>query len=96
MRIALIGEKADLTYTYDYLGAGPESLTEVAARPHTNDEVVKAAHKAQEKIGAGNAPRADGEAVAEPGAGRGGDQRSLKDGQVKFDVIILWLLCLSA
>ena len=29
--IGLIGERADLTYPYDYLGAGPETLAEVAA-----------------------------------------------------------------
>src|ERR1700712_1509211 len=29
--VALIGEKADLTYPYDYLGAGPDSLNELAA-----------------------------------------------------------------
>ena len=29
-RSALIGEKADLTYDYDYLGAGPETLAEIA------------------------------------------------------------------
>src|SRR5882672_2284868 len=29
--IAVIGERADLTYAYDYLGAGPETLTELAA-----------------------------------------------------------------
>ena len=28
-RSALIGEKADLTYPYDYLGAGPETLAEL-------------------------------------------------------------------
>ena len=28
--IALIGERADLTYDYDYLGAGPETLGEPA------------------------------------------------------------------
>src|SRR6187200_2816579 len=29
--VALIGEKVDLTYSYDYLGAGPDTLTELAA-----------------------------------------------------------------
>ena len=27
--IGLIGPKADLTYTYDYLGAGPETLADL-------------------------------------------------------------------
>ena len=29
--IAMIGERTDLTYAYDYLGAGPETLAEIAA-----------------------------------------------------------------
>ena len=29
--IGVIGEKADLTYTYDYLGAGPDSLARLVA-----------------------------------------------------------------
>src|SRR2546423_4002623 len=32
--IGLIGEQADLTYPYDYLGAGPETLADVAAGRH--------------------------------------------------------------
>ena len=28
-KVSVIGEKADLTYAYDYLGAGPETLAEV-------------------------------------------------------------------
>ena len=31
--ICVIGEKADLTYEYNYLGAGPETLAAVAERP---------------------------------------------------------------
>src|SRR5262249_20327627 len=31
LAIGLVGEKADLTYQYEYLGAGPETLTDVAA-----------------------------------------------------------------
>ena len=32
--IGLIGEQADLTYDYDYLGAGPDTLAELAAGRH--------------------------------------------------------------
>src|SRR5260370_28686066 len=31
LAVGLIGERADLTYPYDYLGAGPDSLADVAA-----------------------------------------------------------------
>ena len=33
LSVALIGERADLTYDYDYLGAGPQSLAEAAGKP---------------------------------------------------------------
>lgn len=57
LKVSVIGEKADLTYTYDYLGAGPETLA----------EVVKSAQAAGGKpmvlVGQGALARADGEAV---------------------------------
>ncbi|WP_293806385.1 NADH-quinone oxidoreductase subunit NuoG [uncultured Bosea sp.] len=56
-KISLIGEKVDLTYAYDYLGAGPETLA----------DVVKSAQAAGGKpmvlVGQGALARADGEAV---------------------------------
>ncbi|WP_089175219.1 NADH-quinone oxidoreductase subunit NuoG [Bosea sp. AS-1] len=56
-KVSVIGEKADLTYTYDYLGAGPETLA----------DVVKSAQAAGGKpmvlVGQGALSRADGEAV---------------------------------
>ena len=30
--VALVGERVDLTYSYDYVGAGPDSLAELASR----------------------------------------------------------------
>jgi NADH-quinone oxidoreductase subunit G len=57
LKVSVIGEKADLTYTYDYLGAGPETLA----------EIVKSAQAAGGKpmvlVGQGALSRADGEAV---------------------------------
>src|ERR1700716_3910279 len=32
--IGLVGERADLTYVYDYLGAGPDTLAEIATGRH--------------------------------------------------------------
>jgi len=56
-KVSVIGEKADLTYAYDYLGAGPETLA----------EVVKSAQAAGAKpmvlVGQGALARVDGEAV---------------------------------
>ena len=39
--IGLIGERADLTYPYDYLGAGPQTLADVAERAHEFGKVLK-------------------------------------------------------
>src|ERR1700736_87134 len=41
--IGLIGERVDLTYAYDYLGAGPETLAEVAAATHEFGAALKKA-----------------------------------------------------
>ena len=43
--IGLIGEKADLTYPYDYLGAGPETLAEIAAGRGAFAETLKKAER---------------------------------------------------
>src|SRR6266699_3678328 len=62
--IALIGEQADLTYPYDYLGAGPETLAEVGAGRHRFAEMLKAAERPMMIIGQGALARPDGAAVA--------------------------------
>jgi len=59
--IALIGEKADLTYPYDYLGAGPETLA-----GFVGSKAADAFNKAERPlmiVGAGALARPDGAAV---------------------------------
>src|SRR3979490_3628836 len=41
LKIGVIGAKADLTYSYDYLGAGTESLRDLAAGKHSFADVLK-------------------------------------------------------
>jgi NADH-quinone oxidoreductase subunit G len=55
--IGVIGEKADLTYEYNYLGAGPETLAGFAAHPPTKKE------KPMFIVGQGALARPDGAAV---------------------------------
>ncbi|HZW48500.1 MAG TPA: NADH-quinone oxidoreductase subunit NuoG, partial [Microvirga sp.] len=43
--IALIGENADLTYPYEYLGAGPDTLAELAAGRHSFIEKLRGAER---------------------------------------------------
>jgi NADH-quinone oxidoreductase subunit G len=62
--IGLIGERADLTYTYDYLGAGPDTLAEVEGGRHPFAQTLKQAQRPLILVGAGALARPDGTAVA--------------------------------
>jgi NADH-quinone oxidoreductase subunit G len=62
--VGLIGERADLTYPYDYLGAGPDSLADVAAGSNEFGKVLKKAERPLVIVGMGALARPDGAAVA--------------------------------
>jgi len=62
-RIGLIGERPELTYDYDYLGAGPGTLGEVASGGHSFAEVLRGAKQPMIIVGQGALARADGAAV---------------------------------
>ncbi len=62
VKIGLIGEQAQLTYKYDYLGAGPATLKDIA-EGRGFAEVLKAAQKPMLILGQGALARADGAAV---------------------------------
>ena len=53
--IGVIGEQADLTYAYDYLGAGPETLAELADGKQRFAETLKSAERPLIIVGAGRA-----------------------------------------
>ncbi|MFS8112859.1 NADH-quinone oxidoreductase subunit NuoG [Rhizobium jaguaris] len=61
--IGVIGEHADLRYSYDYLGAGPDTLAEVVSGSHSFVEVLKNAEKPMIIIGQGALIREDGAEV---------------------------------
>jgi NADH-quinone oxidoreductase subunit G len=61
--IGLIGQQVDLTYAYDYLGSGPQTLSEVLAGKHSFAAALKAAKKPLVIVGPAAAARADGAAV---------------------------------
>jgi NADH-quinone oxidoreductase subunit G len=63
LKIGVIGAKSDLTYDYDYLGAGTDSLVDLAAGKHSFGDVLKAAKHPIVLVGAGAAARHDGSAV---------------------------------
>jgi NADH-quinone oxidoreductase subunit G len=62
--VGLIGERADLTYRYDYLGAGPQTLAELAAGRGAFAETLRKAERPLILLGMGALARPDGAAVA--------------------------------
>ncbi len=87
LKIGVIGAKADLTYTYDYLGAGTDSLNELAAGKHSFADVLKGAKNPIVLVGAGVAARHDGAAVLAAAAKLALDVGALKDGWNGFAVL---------
>ncbi len=63
MQVANIGPARDLTYPVTELGAGPDTLKEVASGTHSFAQVLKDAKKPMIIIGQGALTRADGAAV---------------------------------
>ncbi len=60
---AVIGAKLDLTYPYEYLGAGPQTLAEVAEGRHAFADVLKNAKAPMVILGSGAVARPDGAAI---------------------------------
>jgi NADH-quinone oxidoreductase subunit G len=85
--VALIGEQADLTYSYDYLGAGPETLADVAAGKHSFAETLKTAEHPLIIVGAGALARPDGAAVAALAAKAAIELGAVKEGWNGFCVL---------
>jgi len=62
-KVGLVGEAVDLTYRYEHLGAGPQTLQEIADGTHAFCEVLKSAERPMIIVGQGALARADGAAV---------------------------------
>ncbi len=61
--IAVIGPRADLTYPYDYLGAGPQTLADVVNGSHPFAATLSNAKNPLVIVGQGALARADGAAI---------------------------------
>ena len=83
--IGVIGAKADLTYTYDYLGAGPETLA--AAARHSFADTLRKAERPMVLLGAGALTRGDGAAIASLAAKAALDLGAVKEGWNGFCVL---------
>jgi NADH-quinone oxidoreductase subunit G len=85
--IGVIGEKADLTYDYDYLGAGPQTLADVAAGPHGFAEALRRAERPLVIVGEGALMRPDGAAVVALAAKAAIEFGAVKDGWNGYSVL---------
>jgi NADH-quinone oxidoreductase subunit G len=63
VKIGVIGPKLDLTYKYEHLGAGPQTLAEIADGRHKFAETLKTAKNPMLILGTGALRRPDGPAV---------------------------------
>jgi NADH-quinone oxidoreductase subunit G len=63
LKIGLIGERVDLTYDYDYLGAGVQTLRDVAAGKHAFAEQLKNAKRPMLILGQSAIARPDGAGI---------------------------------
>jgi len=79
--VGVIGEKADLTYSYNYLGAGPDSLAEFVSHPPANKQ------KPMLILGQGALNREDGAAVYAQAAKAAQALGVIKDGWNGFNVL---------
>lgn len=87
LQVAMIGERADLTYPYDYLGAGPETLADVAAGRHAFAETLKKAANPLILVGMGALSRPDGASVAALAAKAAVELGAIKDGWNGYSVL---------
>ena len=76
--IGLIGPRADLTYTYDFLGAGCDTLADISR--HSFAEAMRKAAHPLLIVGSEAFARGDGAAVASLAAKAAGELGVIKDG----------------
>jgi len=87
LKVGLIGAKPDLTYSYDHVGAGTDSLADLAAGKHSFAEVLKNAKHPIVLVGAGAIARHDGAAILSLAAKLASDFDAIKDGWNGFAVL---------
>jgi len=85
--VAMIGERPDLTYDYTYLGAGPDTLQEIADGSHSFAKVLADATRPLIIVGQGALSRPDGEAVLSLAAKVAQSSGAIADGWNGFSVL---------
>src|SRR6201992_1428085 len=87
LKVGVIGAKSDLTYVHDYIGAGTESLGDLAAGKHSFFDVLKNAKNPIVLVGTDAFTRHDGAAVLAMAAKLAIDVGAVKDGWNGFAVL---------
>ena len=85
--VGLIGEEADLTYAYDYLGAGPETLAKVADGSHSFLKKLEGAGRPILMVGQAALARTDGAAVLALAAKTAMTMGAIKPGWNGFNIL---------
>jgi NADH-quinone oxidoreductase subunit G len=85
--IGMIGENVNLTYTYDYLGAGPETLGDVLSGQHSFAERLQAAERPLIIVGQGALIRSDGLAILSVAAQLAQKVGAVKEGWNGFSIL---------
>ena len=83
LRVGVIGPRHDLTYTYDYIGAGPQSLSDLGAF----GDVLKNAERPMIVVGQGALARADGAAVLASALALAKSVNAIRDDWNGFNVL---------
>jgi NADH-quinone oxidoreductase subunit G len=85
--IALIGERVDLTYGYDHLGAGPESLSRLLAGEGEFGQALKAAKRPLIIVGQGALTGTDGASVLGAAARLASDVNAVNDEWIGLSIL---------
>jgi NADH-quinone oxidoreductase subunit G len=86
-KVGVVGPDIDLTYSTEHLGAGPQTLKEIADGNHPFCETLKAAGKPMIIVGQGALARADGAAVLAAARKIAEDCGAVTDGWNGFNVL---------
>ncbi len=87
LKIGIIGDKADLTYGYEHLGGGTDTLTDLLVGKHSFAGVLKNAKNPIVLVGAAAIARQDGAAALAAAAKLANDVGAIKDGWNGFAVL---------
>jgi len=87
LKVGVIGEQVDLTYRTEYLGAGPETLNDLANGKHSFIDVLKNAQNPIILVGMAATSRPDGAAILSLAAKLAIDVGAVKDDWNGFAVL---------